>query len=124
MAISDVKDWAESVLGASTYVYVYGMWQESAATHGTLYCVIQANGGSAPAVDTRRPRYRFILLGRRGQGADSQRVLADAEALMQAAMNGILPCGAANIRATTEVTGPAFTTEGRAWVEIEFEVIQ
>lgn len=124
MAISDVKDWASAVLGASAYVYVYGMWQESAATNGTLYCVVQANGGSAPVVDARRPRYRFILLGRRGQGTDSQRVMADAETLMQAALDGILPCGAANIRATTDVAGPAFTTEGRAWAEIEFEVIQ
>lgn len=123
MALSDVKEWVSSIVGQSAYTYTYGMWVETTATHANWYCVIQATGGAAPDVEDRRPRYRVILLGRRNERSDGVKVLADAEALMQASLGGITPCGAANIRAMGEPIGPGFTTENRAWAQIDFEVL-
>lgn len=123
MGISEFENWIKSILGSATYTYQKGMWVESAATAAILYCCIQGAGGPAPDVEDRRPRYRVILLGRRGERADGTRVLADAEALMQATMGDSAPCGAANVRATGEPVGPGFTTENRAWVQVEFEVL-
>lgn len=122
--LSDLKEWVAAVIGSAAYTYSYGMWVETAATHGNLYCVIQATGGAAPDVEDRRPRYRVILLGRRNERSDGARVLADAEALMQASMGDTAPCGAANIRAIGEPVGPGFTAENRAWTQIDFEVLK
>jgi hypothetical protein len=123
MMLTDLKEWVSSVLAASTYTYAYGMWQETEQTAVSRYCVIQATGGNPPDVDDRRPRFRVILLGRRGDRGDSQQVMADAEALMQASLGDSAPCGAANVRSIGEPVGPGFTTEDRAWAQVDFEVI-
>lgn len=123
MALSDFKGWVAAALGSATYTYAYGMWVETAQTAGNSYCVVQSTGGVAPDVEDRRPRYRVILLGRRNERGDSQMVLEDAEALMQASFGDSAPCGAANIRAIGEPIGPGFTTENRAWAQVDFEVL-
>lgn len=120
--LTEFKDWAKAVLGPA-YTYAMGMWVETPATADASFCVIQSTGGPAPDVEDRRPRYRVVLLGRRGQPGDSESIYAAAQALMDAALGESVPCGAASVRAITEPAGPAFTTENRAWVQVDFEVL-
>lgn len=117
----EFRDWVGTVIDG--YTFVYGQWVETSATDSNWYCVVQAAGGPAPVVDTRYPRFRVILLGRRNAREDAQQLIDAAEALIEAGMGDSLPCGAANVRAMSEVTGPGFTTENRAWVQVDFEVI-
>ena len=123
MALNDFKEWVAAALGQAAYIYAYGMWVETAQTAANSYCVVQSTGGAAPDVEDRRPRYRVILLGRRNERGDSELVLADAELLMQASLGDSAPCGAANVRAIGEPVGPGFTTENRAWAQVDFEVL-
>lgn len=120
--LNELKEWVEAALGAR-YAYSMGQWVEPKAGDTKRYCVIQAAGGAGPDVDVRRPRFRVLLLGRRNERADANGVMADADALVVAGMGDMLPCGAANIRATSEPMGPGYTTENRAWCSFEFEVI-
>ncbi len=105
------------------YAFMYGQWVEASAVDGNSYCVVQASGGPAPVVDTRYPRFRVVLLGRRNRREDAQQLMNDANALIVAGMGDSLPCGAANVRAMGEPSGPGFTVENRAWVQVDFEVI-
>ena len=120
--LTEFKEWAQTVLGTS-YTYAMGMWVETTATANTSYCVIQGAGGPTPDVEDRRPRFRVVLLGRRAQPGDSQAVYAAAQALVEASLGASAPCGAASVRAITEPVGPAFTTENRAWVQVDFQVL-
>lgn len=124
MTLTDFKEWAEAVLG-SGYVYSFGMWLETAEAATQTFCVIQGAGGPDPVVDDRRPRVRVILLGRRNERGDAKKLSIDAGALMQAATHEArtVPCGAANVRAIGEPVGPGFTTENRAWFQVDFEVL-
>ena len=115
-------DWLKVVLGLG-YSYMPGQWVEASADAGTMYCVVQSDGGPAPDVEDRRPRFRVVLVGRRSNRSDGATLLADAELLMLAALDAPPPCGAASIRALGEPAGPGFTTENRAWVQVTFQVL-
>ena len=120
--ILELKDWVLAQL--PTYSPAIGEWQDSPATYERFIFAIQAHGGS-PRVDVRYPNFRVLLLGPRN-GRDKQlQVFADADKLVAATMaeNAIIPCGAANLRALGEPTGPGLTTENRIWVSVPFEII-
>jgi hypothetical protein len=118
----DFRNWVSSII--TGYVFSYGRWVEKSAIDTSRYCVVQAAGGSAPVLDARYPRFRVVLLGRRNSGEDAHQLFNDANALILSGIEGSsLPCGAANVRAMGEVTGPGFTQENRAWVQVDFEVI-
>lgn len=119
--LNEFKSWVESILGAG-YAYSMGQWVETQATATRRYCVIQADGGPAPDVDDRRQRFRVILLGRRNERGDSSSLIDDANSIIEVAMGGQMPCGAANARAMGEVAGPGYTTENRAWCQVNFQV--
>lgn len=115
-------DWLTAVLGTD-YQYSRGMWVDHAAIKNLFVCSVQATGGPAVDVEDRRPRFRVLLLGPENGRQHAQQVQADAEALIAATMDGAAPCGAANIRAMTEVIGPGYTAENRAWVQVDFQVL-
>jgi len=118
----DFRNWVGGAL--SGYVFMYGQWVEASAVDASRYCVIQGAGGAAPVVDTRYPRFRVVLLGRRNARQDAEQLMLDASALVAAGIGGnSLPCGVANVRAMGEPSGPGYTTENRAWVQVDFEVI-
>ena len=121
MLLTDVRDWVMAALPAG-YTSKFA-WVEASADAAKRYCVVQQAGGSGPVVETRYPRFRVILLGRRNERADAEQILADIEGLVQAAMGDSAPCGAASIRAVTEPVGPGFTTENRAWAQVDFQSI-
>ena len=121
MTLDDMRAWAAPSVSAG-FAFVFGAWVETTTAADTKYCVLQATGGATPDTDVRRARYRVILLGRRNQRQDGAEVLQVAGAMVQAAIAGLVPCGAANIRASAEPVGPGFTTEARAWAQVDFEV--
>ena len=122
MLLTDVRDWVMAALPAG-YTPMFA-WVESSSDAAKRYCIVQQTGGSGPVVETRYPRFRVILLGRRNERGDAQQILTDIEGLVQTAMGDSAPCGAANIRAITEPVGPGFTTENRAWAQVDFEIIK
>lgn len=120
--IEAVKDWIEVRL--PNYRFAFNQWVEIVGIANQKYAVIQQAGGSPTAVDVRRGRFRVVLMGRRGERGDSKEIMQDADSLIQSSLaNTGDPCGAASIRVMGEYTGAAFTTEDRAWVQLDFEVI-
>ncbi|MFQ1062151.1 phage tail termination protein [Bordetella trematum] len=118
----EFKAWAEAVLG-SRYSYTQGQWEETTANQAAFFCSLHSLGGPSPDVDDRRPRYRVLLLGPRGQRSAAQQTKVDIHALADAAlMGGLIPCGAASIRALGEPAGPGYTTENRAWWSLDFQI--
>jgi hypothetical protein len=114
--------WVQALLGPS-YRYTQGQWEETTAAQADFFCSFHALGGPNPDVEDRRPRYRVLLLGPRGNRAGSQKTKADIHALAQAAIDGhLIPCGAASIQALGEPTGPGYTTENRAWWSLDFQI--
>lgn len=120
--VNEFKEWVENVLGAD-YAYSMGQWVESSSIDSKRYCVIIPNGGMAPILDMRQPRYRILLIGKRNDRSEGMKVLNDANRLVLEGINGDRPCGAANVRATAEPIGPGFTAENRAWAEVNFEIL-
>lgn len=120
MQLADVAAWV--ITHASGYTLAYGQWVEAAMDDSKMYCVVQASSGPAAQIDVRRPRFRVVLLGRRNQRGDSQKVMTDAEMIVSAALGPTLPCNAARIGAA-EPSGPGFTTENRAWVSVDLDLI-
>lgn len=118
--MNDVKEWVESILGTG-YQYSAGVWVEAQTQAGERYCVIKSVGGPMPVVDDRYPRYSLILIGARNAMQEGHQLLLAGQSLMDAAMAGALPCGAAHIR-ISEPMGPGFTTENRAWVQVDLQL--
>ena len=118
--LAEFKDWVESML-ADRYSYTLGQWVESA--QDKRYCVIQPAGGMAPNVEDRRPRFRVLLIGGRNKRQDAMSLIADASILIDETLNNSAPCRVAGIKALGEVIGPGYTSENRAWVQVDFELV-
>lgn len=113
-------EWLQLHLG-STYQYSRGMWVDHAALNEAFICAIQSVGGPQIDVDDRRPRFRVILLGPRNGRQHAAAVQGHAEALIIATMESEPPCGAAHLQVISEVTGPGYTSENRAWCSLELQ---
>jgi hypothetical protein len=116
-------EWLATVLLAREYVQSRGMWIDHPSVYAANICSVRHTGGAPPIADDRRQRFQVLLLGPREDRAAGALVLADANALVYAAIQGILPCGATNVRASTEPVGPGYTVEGRAWAQVDFDVL-
>jgi len=119
--LTDLKNWIAQTLGTD-YRFFFGMWVESETDADISYCVIQAAGGNAPIAEDRRPKFRVILLGKRN-GNDADKIYSDAQSLMTAIELIEPPCNYASVSATAEPTGPAFTTENRAFMQLGFQML-
>ncbi len=126
--LNEFQEWTKSVL--PEYLYFRGRWVETDKNAASFVAAIQRMGGPSPDVDVRRPRFRVILAGPRTNletGEDgrqfSDQVEQNMEALIQATLGDSLPCGAASVQMMTEPIGPGFTTENRAWVSADFQII-
>ncbi|WP_082900695.1 phage tail termination protein [Achromobacter insolitus] len=117
------KDWVALTIPSHLYTYSRGMWQDSAAVAESWFCALLQMPGPGPDVDDRRPRYRVLLLGPRNGRQHAGDIQAHAEALVQAAMGEVVPCGAASVRAIGEPVGPGYTTENRPWYSVDFQVL-
>lgn len=120
--LNDFTDWVERhVQGYATFI---GGFSETGADHTKHVCVVQQVGGAPESMGARRPRFRVFLLGPRNNRGASRKVYDDANALVSASIEHLdLPCKATNVKALVEPVGPNFTKEGRAWAQIDFELI-
>lgn len=118
----EVADWVLAVVG-DTYTPARGQWVESTLTADKYYLVVKGAGGLSPMVDVRKPKFSIILIGRRDKREDSGKILQDMELLMKASLGDSKPCGSASLKAMGEPIGPGFTTENRAWSQVDFEVL-
>lgn len=114
-------EWAQAVIGG-TYNPSRGIWVDSPQAAGLFIAAYHQTGGPMPQVDVRRPRFRVILLGPRDGRQHTISVQNSAEALMQATLGDLLPCGAARV-AAMEPVGPGFTEENRPFFSLDFELI-
>lgn len=116
-----VADWLAALL--PSYSMSRGPWVDHSSLRDKFICSLHGAGGAGVDVDDRRPNYRIVLLGPREGIQHASQVQQDAEAIIQAAMSGQPPCGAAGIRALSEVIGPGHTTENRAWCQLDLQVV-
>lgn len=124
--IQAVVDWITDAVGAGVFTYARGGWNDSAVVADERLCVIRYNGGGDPGPDMRQPRLRVLLLGKHADRTRAGAVLEleqYAQALMQRALDGVLPCGFAQMRAIGDILGPGFTAEDRPWYELNFQTI-
>lgn len=120
--LDSFADWVERHI--SGYTLRLGDINESQADYPRSLCVIQQSGGVSPTMGVRFPRFRVFLLGPRNGGAHAKQILGDANKLVIAAMDHLdVPCKAANVKTLVEPIGPNFTKEGRAWTQLDFEII-
>lgn len=119
--LDEMKEWIESIL-ASAFVYAKGQFIDSEAMADKSVCSIRAFGGAAIDVDDRRPRFRIVLFGPRGERSAVSMVQAAAESLVQGSLGATAPCGAAAVRTIGEPVGPGFTAENRAWFSLDLQV--
>lgn len=120
--LNDFTDWVERNI--SGYSVLIGAFIESSADHAKHVCVVQQSGGSPSTMGARFPRFRVFLLGPRNDRGASRKVYEDADSLVRACIDHLdLPCRAASVKALVEPVGPNFTKEGRAWAQIDFEII-
>lgn len=115
----NLKAWIESLLD-SKYQYSLGPWVDNSSLD--YVCAIYAMGGAPVDVDTRRPRYKILLVGPENGRQFGATLLSDIELLMQESIDGTVPCGAASIRAMTEPSGVGYTEENRAFVSVDFQL--
>lgn len=116
----EVLEWLQLLL--PDYLISRGMWVDHPDLSDVFICSVQQAGGAAIDVDDRRPRYRVILLGPRNGRQHVEEVQADAEIIQAATMCDDHPCGAATIQAMTEPQGPGYTSENRAWWQVDLQV--
>ena len=114
-----LKAWIESLLD-SKYQYSMGAWVDNATIQ--YICAIYRMGGAPVDVDTRRPRFRILLVGPENGRQYAATLLSDIELLIQESIDGTVPCGAAAIRAMTEPSGVGYTEENRPFVSVDFQL--
>ncbi len=119
---NELIEWLGAILPG--YEISRGMWVDHSSIYDAFICSVQSSGGPAIDVDDRRPRYRIVLLGPRNGRQHAQAVQQAAEAICEATIEGaLIPCGSAAIRAMTEPVGPGYTSENRAWVQVDLQII-
>lgn len=124
MMINKVRDWLASILPADKYTANFGEWVESTADKDKFYLVVSGSGGASPNVKARQPNFHIVLLGPRNKRNEAASLNQDIESIMSAAMDhNSVPCGATIITPIGEPVGPGFTTENRAFMQLDLRVI-
>lgn len=122
MEFEDVEAWLK--LHITGYAHVFAPWVETGQDGPTKYCVLAGDGGLRPIAEDRAKNFTVFLIGPVRSQQASKTLLADASLIMAAIIAGeVLPCGAANIVALGEPIGPGLTSENRAWVQINIQVM-
>lgn len=120
--MDELEQWIVDLPKSQNYQLFIGEWVEANQDANKFYLMMRQDGGMSPFIDVRKASFGIILVGRRNKRADAQFLNTDANAIMQAVIDGLAPCGAANITAMGEPVGPGFTTEGRAFYQLNLQV--
>ena len=122
MEFEDVEAWLK--LHITGYSHVFAPWVETGQDSTTKYCVLAGDGGLKPVAEARAKNFTVFLIGPVRSQQAAKTLLTDAGLVMAAIMVGeVLPCSAANIVALGEPVGPGLTSENRAWVQINIQVM-
>ena len=115
--------WVKLTISVEKYEFSRGLWLDHPSLADRHIAAVLRQGGARPDVEDRRPSFRVLLLGPREGREHASAIQLDIDALAHAAMSDSVPCGAAAVSALGEPVGPAYTTEGRPWVSLDFEVL-
>lgn len=118
--LNEFKEWVQAVL--PTYGFTQGMWVDTPQNATQFIASLHMMGGPI-LVDERQPIFRVLLLGPQNARQHATTVGQDMEALVLASEGDSVPCGAAAIKTVTLPSGPGYTTENRAWVSADFQLI-
>lgn len=118
--LNELKEWVQAVL--PTYGFSQGMWVDTPQNTTQFIASLHMMGGPT-SVDERRPIFRVLLLGPRDGRQYATTVGQNMEALVLASEGDSVPCGAAAIKNIVLPSGPGYTTENRAWVSADFQLI-
>lgn len=122
MEFEDVSAWLK--LHIAGYSHVFAPWIETGQDGLAKYCVLAGDGGLKPIAEDRAKNFTVFLIGPVRSQQASKTLLADSGRIMAAIIAGeVLPCGTATIVALGEPIGPGLTSEGRAWVQINIQVM-
>lgn len=116
-----VLDWLTLVLGPK-YRPSMGQFVDGPELNDSWIAALYGEGGPAPSAGDRHQRFKILLLGPIEGREHASSLSSDAQTLLDACDFGVVPCGAANIRAIAEPIGPGYTAENRAWYSMSVEV--
>lgn len=117
-----LEEWLRIFLQGTAYTYQHGEFSDATDDAGNFFCALIQTGGPTPDVEDRTKRFSIYFIGRAQNRGDAQKVLADAESIVQATMGEIMPCGAARVGTMTEPIGPGFSNENRAFCQLDIEI--
>lgn len=121
--VVEFVDWLKALLPADYEPWV-GAWQDTKQNQYKFLFSVQQETGSSPVIDLQRANYRVILLGPQNGREHQLRIMQDAQALVNDAIErATIPCGAAHVTSGGAAMGPGLTTEDRAWAQLNFQLI-
>lgn len=122
--IDAFEQWLIDLPKSQTYQLFVGEWVESNQDADKFYLMYRQDGGPAPGPDIRWSNVGVILVGRRNKRSDAEFLKLDANAIIEAAIaHEVIPKCSVIVNALGEPVGPGFTTEGRAFYQLNLQVI-
>lgn len=122
--IDALENWVTSLTLSQSYQLFIGEWVEARQDENKFYLMIRNDGGPAPGPDIRWQTFGVVLVGRRNKRSDAEFLKLDANAIIEAAIaHEVIPKCSVIVNALGEPVGPGFTTEGRAFYQLNLQVI-
>lgn len=115
--LEQVKDWATTLPELSGWRFSQGAWTDQPGRVVALW-----RDGGRRDVDERICNVRMTLTGEKNTRADASAVVAAAEAIYAACQTACIG-DAVRVLPVGDIVGPGYTTEGRAWAEVNLELL-
>lgn len=120
--IDALWQWLQEVPELAAMKQFRGVWRDQPDNAGDRLVSMVLNGGAQGTVETLYPRIRVLLMGPQGKRADAKPLGDVAWNLALRMQNDYQACGVAQIRLIGSIIGPGYTTEDRAWYELNLEL--
>lgn len=119
--LSDVTDFVKAML--PDYQISSGPWVDTPQNATQHIAAVYMISGTSRNMETVQ-RFRIILLGPKNMRGAFRKVGDDADKFVQAYNDGARPCGVSGMTISSTPVGPGFTTEDRAWYQIDIQTLQ
>lgn len=120
--VVEFKDWLVAILGPEYSPWI-GPWVDTPGNKDKFLVALRQDAGPEIVISLQRPNYQVFLLGPQNGREHQQKIMQDAQTLINAAIErAIIPCGAAHVRALGAAMGPGLTEEERPWAQVNFQV--
>lgn len=120
--IDALWQWLQEVPELAAMKQFRGAWRDQPDNAGQRLVSMVLSGGPQGTVETLYPRIRVLLMGPQGQRADAKALGDIAWDLALRMQDDYQACGVAQIRLIGGIIGPGYTTEDRAWYELNLEL--